>query len=61
MDDSFLELVAQMGDWIDGVETYIKAQITPGLIVYGLSAVVGAVSAITAVALCRALSLRKSQ
>lgn len=41
---------------VRGVAAYLRAQITPEVIVYGLSAGVGAISAVAAVAVARDLT-----
>lgn len=55
MDDPLIEAAAEAAEWMGGVRTYIGAQITPELAVYGLSAVIGAGSAVAAVAVYRDL------
>lgn len=42
--------------WVDGLRIYARSQVTPARVVLSISAVVGAISAVVAVATIRSLT-----
>lgn len=48
-------------EWLDGLRVYARSRLTPPRVVFAISAVVGAVSAVVAVAVFRDLTRGRPQ